>query len=141
MSTPIIKFESKKQLEECLEWWKSKLFLNDWIIHVNYIAFHLPPLNNVDMGNCNADYVNKCALITLADYNTLPKDCIMTLCDEKVLIHELLHIIYPVYSQNSYEAFALEQITHSTLEQMAKTLLMVKYNLSFEWFDRKLKED
>lgn len=141
MRQPIIQFTSKEQFEECLKWWKNKLFLNDWIIHWNYQDYNLPPLNNMYMGNCEADYVNKGALITLADYDTLPKDCIMTLCDEKVLVHELLHLVYPSYTSDSYEAFYLEQSSHTKLEQLAKSLIMVKYNLPFDWFDRYFKKE
>lgn len=135
-STPIIKFSNEEQINKCLKWWQSKLFLTDWIIHWNIKPFDVAPLNGIYMGHTDMDYVNQCALITLADCDTLPQDCIMTICDEKVLVHELLHLVYPTYSKDSYEAFALETSEHSRLEKMAKTLIMVKYNLPFKWFDR-----
>lgn len=136
METPIIKFTSDEQVNECLKWWKEKLFLTDWIIHWDIKPFNSFPLDSVYMGHTDMDFVNKGALITLADYDTLPQDCIMTLCDEKVLVHELLHLVYPIYSKDNYEAFVLENAEHSRLEQMAKSLIMVKYNLPFEWFDK-----
>lgn len=136
MKTPILKFTSGEQVTKCLKWWQKKLFLTDWIIHWNIAPFSTPPLNELYMGHTDMDYVNKCAVVTLADQNTLPQDCVMTLCDEHTLVHELLHLVYPTYSKDSYEAFALENAEHSRLEQMAKSLIMVKYDLPFKWFDR-----
>lgn len=136
MREPIIQFKSKEQFEECLRWWKDVLFLNNWVIKWNYIDYDKEPLNSKLIGHSDCDYVNQCAVITLADYDTLPKDCIMTLCDEKVLVHELLHIKYPTYTKDSFEAFYMEMEEHAKLEQMAKTLIMVKYDLPFDWFDR-----
>lgn len=138
MKEPIVKFTSKEQLQECLDWWKHKLFLDDWVIHWNYSDFDKEPLNSKYMGNCELDALNKGALITLADYDTLPKDCIMTLCDEKVLVHELLHLKqeYIIAVDGKYESDFLYSSYHTNLEQMAKSLIMVKYDLPFEWFDR-----
>lgn len=140
MKTPIMHFTSDEQVEKCLKWWKKKLFLTDWIIHWRIAPFSEYPLESLYMGHTDIDYVNKCAMVTLADQCTLPQDSIMVLCDEKVLVHELLHLVYPSYTKDSYEAFALENVEHSRLEQMAKSLIMVKYDLPFKWFDNQFKK-
>lgn len=133
---PIIRFNSKRDIEKCLKYWRKKLFLDDWVIHWRFVDFDHNPLNGKDLGQCECDYINKAAVITLATHDTVPGECIMFLCDEKVMVHELLHLKYPSYTNSSYESYALELNDHQRMEELAKSLIMVKYNLPFQWFDR-----
>lgn len=134
---PIRKFDSIKDLEDCLNYWKTKLFLTDWIVHVHQHHFNDAPLNGENMGYCDADYVNQCAVIHLAYADTIPENS-MTTCEEHNLVHELLHLRYPVVTDHTYEGEVVARVNHADLEKMAKTLLMVKYDIPFSWFDHKM---
>ena len=55
---------------------------------------------------------------------------------ELVLLHELLHCFYPMPRQESSTlegAFYLNE-KHKDIETMAKSILMIKYDLDFSWF-------
>jgi len=61
----------------------------------------------------------------------------MTLCDEKVLVHELLHLVYPSFvNEEEFTSAYMDTEEHRKLEKMAKTLIAVKYGLPREWFSR-----
>jgi len=137
---PIRAFDNDFMLEGYLKYWVDKLFLHDWIIHVHRKDFNDPPLNGRDMGFCDADYTNQCAVIHLARADSLPEDCSMTISEEHNLVHELLHIRYPVFTDHSYESDVVAGVTHAKLEKMAKTLLMVRYDIPFSWFDHTMKQ-
>lgn len=135
--TPVMMFESFNHAMSLLRDWQNKMFLNDWIIHLKIIPFTAPPLDGLYMGHSDADHVNNCAMIYLADQTTLPQDALMTLCDEKVLVHELLHLIYPTFvNAEEFTSAYMDTEEHRKLEKMAKTLILAKYDLPREWFDR-----
>jgi len=71
----------------------------------------------------------------LKKLNDDDKNCIAKVCNEKTLVHELLHCKYNnLSSHRTYEREHLDIYEHQNLEQMAKTLMMVKYGIGFEWF-------
>lgn len=51
-------------------------------------------------------------------------------------MHELLHCKYNILEveNDKYESVYLDVQQHVLLEQMAKSLIMTKYNLDFNWF-------
>ena len=55
---------------------------------------------------------------------------------EKTLVHELLHLKYNwfVPQKESVESVYYDTLEHSLLEQMAKSLIMAKYNIPLSWF-------
>ncbi len=133
MARPIERFVSQDQLNECLKWWQEKLFLTDWIVKAEICS----PDDFIEKGNMGEnefDMVNKSCVIRILD----PKyygDRIMIYCGEKVLVHELLHCKYNwVYCESSYEGKYVDTIEHGLLEQMAKSLIMTKYDLSLDYF-------
>lgn len=133
MERPIERFASQDQLNECLKWWQEKLFLTDWVIKANICAPEDFIGSNL-MGENEFDMTNKSCMIRILN----PKyygDRIMIYCAEKVLVHELLHCKYNwIANESSYEGKYVEVMEHGLLEQMAKSLIMAKYDLSLDYF-------
>jgi len=134
-SEPIITFANDEQLQESLGEWQARLFLNNWTIRAK-----IAPFKDIDAcGDCSANTVRMFAEIRISEHKKSWFEDVQKTVDELTLVHELLHLkIGKVLSFNaeslSYpaECFALEE--HVLLEQMAKSLIMAKYNLPFEWF-------
>lgn len=62
-------------------------------------------------------------------------DRIMKYCAEIILVHELLHCKMNWISNNdTYEGKYFDTVEHALLEQMAKSLIMAKYNVGLEYF-------
>lgn len=126
-------FNSKEELTACLKWWQEKLFLTDWIIKAKICE----PCDFNDDGNLGEnsfDMVNKCCVIRILDKKYYG-DRIMKYCAEKVLVHELLHCKYNWLSNDSsYEGKYVDVVEHGLLEQMAKSLIMAKYDLGLDYF-------
>ena len=77
----------------------------------------------------------KACVIVIKQFTDDDTSRIVKVCQEKILVHELLHCKYNfVSSPRSYESVHLDVCEHQYLEQMAKTLMMVKYGIGFEWF-------
>jgi len=125
---PIEVFKDKEQLKDCLEWWQDKLGLGDWIIKVDK-----GPEDNGEDGFINFVHERKAAQIIIADNKNVPR--IGRYCEEETLCHELLHCIYAWMEPNkSYEGIFMAQMEHQRLDDLAKTLIMVKYSLSLAWW-------
>lgn len=135
MEKPIEEFTSKTMLNASLDEWKKALFLDDWIIK----AIVCEP-NELDEGNCGEnefDMVNKSCVIRILDKKYYGKR-IMKYCAEKILVHELLHCKYNwLCPPDTMEGKYMDTLDHSLLEQMAKSLIMVKYGLGLEYFVEK----
>lgn len=132
--TPIMEFTSIEQAYECLNEWKGKLFLQDWIIKLKLCDPEEMNLKEVCGENI---YVieNKSCLIKILKPEFYG-DRIVKYCAEQILIHELLHCKYNWVERdyNSIEVVYYDTLEHSLLEQMSKSLLMAKYNLNLDWF-------
>jgi len=133
---PKIEFKSDKELMKYLEWWQKKLFLDDWIIEAK-ICKPEEFKNPDSMGENSVDIVNKCSAIRIIDKKYYSDNYILRYCAEKILVHELLHCKYDFEYADTYEARYLDVSEHALLEQMAKSLIMAKYDLDFEFFSRK----
>ena len=135
--TPIMEFESQEQLQACVEEWKKVLFLQDWTIKGALVD---PPFlddEGDELGGHNSlQVVNRCSFIQIVKPNDDIRDRIVKFCAEVTLVHELLHCKYnwTLKNADSIEYAYFETLEHSLIEQMAKSLIMVKYNLPFEWF-------
>ena len=136
--TPIMEFESQEHLQSCIEEWKKVLFLQDWIIRGILVD---PPFVDEDCGGelCahnEFQIVNRCSLIRIVKPNEDIKSRIVKYCAELSLVHELLHCKYnwTAKSSESIEYAYFDTLEHGLIEQMAKSLIMVKYDLPFEWF-------
>ena len=129
--TPIEAFKSEEEFTETCEYWKNKLYLTDWIIKFKLVddiiketADNLEGINL--LGECTFNFINKQAFIQLDNTHGIA---------ELTLVHELLHLLIPFMREDCLvcENIELERnlykdaIIHQSMEQMAKTLLMVKY--------------
>lgn len=132
---PIEFFENQEQLNKYLKEWQKRLMLTNWIIKAKIVDQNEIPEN---AGKCNSDFHNSCAMIRIAEYNH-NNNYIMKQPQELVLVHELLHCVFMQISNNNYlESVFYEEKQHQTLERIAKSLIMAKYNLDYDWF---LSED
>lgn len=130
---PIMVF-TPRTLKKCLKYWKKKLFLTDWTIQAKLVSKE--ELNSNDIGVNTFTFVDRSSLIRIA---VIPEkdrlNYVGRICDECTLVHELLHLKYNLFDGKSFEKTYVDIMEHQKLEQLAKTLIMVKYNLSFKWFD------
>jgi len=127
-------FESQEELNQYMKWWQEKLFLTDWIIKAR-ICEPCDFADGENMGENEFDMVNKCCIIRILDKKYYGNR-IIKYCAEKVLIHELLHLKYNwLKNENSYEGKYVDVMEHGLLEQMAKSLIMAKYDLSLDYFE------
>lgn len=136
MKEPIRVFKNKEQLDKSLKEWQDRLFLNDWTIKAVIEKFSED--EEYFGGECIRLPVEKFALIRINK-----NDCFVELNgikiakrpQEMVLVHELLHCKYTfIEKDSSYESKTTYYIEHYLIEEMAKSLIMAKYNLSFDWF-------
>lgn len=132
---PIMCFESIDQAKACLSEWKKRLFLEDWIIRVKLVEKDDLELDNVS-GEVDFEYTNKSAVIRIL-YKI--DDFISKMPHELTLVHELLHLkynlVHPADGGQHIEQVFYDMHEHMLLEQMAKSLIMAKYNLTYDWFD------
>ena len=136
---PIEVFQSQEQLDECLKWWQDKLCMNDWIL-----AAHTVSKKEMDddssQGENHMIHERKVAEIRILKKEDMPEDStakqFLRHCDEEILVHEILHCLYDWMDsgQNSYEGVYMDEVEHQKLDQMAKSLIMVKYNLPLSYF-------
>lgn len=129
---PIMEFEDEKQAYLCMNEWKHRLFLDDWIIKIEL----LQPDDMPDMDGHNSFVVErKSCIVNICIPNNDIRGRIEKFCAEKTLVHELLHCKYNIVEEdNTYEGVLVEIHQHTLLEQMAKSLIMAKYNLDLNWF-------
>lgn len=136
IKNPIMEFENDDQLQACIEEWKKVLFLQDWIIKGKLVEELFDDNDNELAGSNSFQVTNKCGLIQIVKANEDNKSRIVKYCAEATLVHELLHCKYNWTSKcsDSIEYAYYDNLEHSLIEQMAKSLIMTKYNLPFEWF-------
>lgn len=130
---PIEEFETQQQLNECLKWWQSKLHLNHWLIKARIVG-----IDEIDENNCGENHFvfesNESAIRILRKED-FSQECIIKYCAELILVHELLHLKYDFMKPcGTFESVFYDTMEHQKLEEMAKTLIMVKYNLDLDWF-------
>lgn len=134
---PICKFESDKQFQAILKYWQQKLFLENWIIK----GVLTPELIKLDDGTVleGRNHVipqSTTAFIEVSQDETDDDIVLEKHCEELTLVHELLHCKYAYLTNTntSIESAHFEITEHAKLHEMARTLLMVKYNIGFDWF-------
>ena len=135
---PIKIYENDMQLQSSLKEWQARLFLDGWCITVELVD------------KCSADEYGTSGLnthlpIQKTAYIEILKNSFEIIeqkvfigkqPQELVLVHELLHCKFGVVynAQGTYEAKIAEYHDHSLLEEISKSLIMAKYDLSFDWF-------
>ena len=135
--TPIMEFSSEEELQACIEEWKKKLFLTDWTIKGILVDAPLLDDEGCELSGQNSfQIVNRCGVIKIVRPDEDIKSRIVKYCAEESLVHELLHCKYnwTMKSADSIEYAYYDTLEHSLIEQMAKSLIMTKYDLPFEWF-------
>ena len=134
INKPICKFESNEQFWECLQYWQNRLFLDHWVIRADLVAEKLEDNASAFLeGRNNIAAASNCAYIEVGQYEV---ETIEKHCEELTLVHELLHCKY-AYLENTnetIESVEYELIQHQRLHEMARTLLMVKYDIGLDWF-------
>ena len=130
---PIEEFTSQIMLDQSLKEWQKRLFLDDWIIKARLVAPDEFTLENV-CGENEFDMVGKCCVIRIMEKKYYG-DRILKYCAEKILVHELLHCKYNwLVAPDTMEGKYFDELDHSLLEQMAKSLIMAKYNIGLDYF-------
>lgn len=133
MQKPKEIFKSEEELKQYTKWWQEKLFLTDWII-VSKICTPEEFITDNCAGENEFDMVNKCCIIRILD-SIYYGERIIKYCAEQILVHELLHCKYNwICNENSYEGKYVDVMEHGLLEQMSKSLIMVKYGVGLEYF-------
>jgi hypothetical protein len=137
---PVIIFQDDDQFMEYLRYWQNNLFLNDWIIKGKLCSFdELNNPENPDKSIIHGDNsINvTCKTAYIRVLGELPNyDNIAKFCAEKTLLHQLLRCKYAWmdHDPDQYADCYVHECELALLEQMAKTLIMVKYELPFEFF-------
>ena len=131
MNNPIMKFENQEQAEKYLREWQHLLFLDDWVIKINLVDCI------DDEENCagRVDYNREYLYANIRIKKELNENTIDTQCHEKILIHELMHLVIP--QTDNYEDIQnlyWNENQHQIMERIARSLIMAKYNLSFDFF-------
>lgn len=139
---PVKVFSNRDEAYDCLYYWLEKLYLTDWAIKLKFVRINEEPLNDEQSGDVRRVFEQKAAIITLP----LPDDNFLDACKSSVarvgheqsLVHELLHLKEdPVQfvEDGDYTAGFYNRHKHTEIEMMARTLLMVKYNLPPSYFN------
>lgn len=136
---PINQFLSQEQLDECLKEWQHRLGLSDWIIKARLIDtaddFERP--GDDKSGECVCQPTNSCAAIRILNHKTeTVSRWILKQPQEIVLVHELLHCKIDLLERKdeTMESAFWNMSQHKLLEEIAKALIMAKYNLTLDWF-------
>lgn len=133
----IDEFKSTDQLKTCLKWWQHKLYLDSWAIRANVTDNIVSEENDDSIEGYNTlVFESEMSNIQIISKESHDKLGMMDhYCAEKILVHELLHCKYAFMENNdTYEGVYVGLNEHRLLEQMAKTLIMAKYGLDYDYF-------
>ena len=131
-SSPIMSFENDEQLQKCLAEWMDRLFLSEWNIKASLV--HGEEISGL-AGESNIQWANSCGLIKIRYANEMPDDQMEKQPHEGTLVHELLHFkMMEIENNTSIETVFWNEKQHQLLEQIAKSLLMAKYRVGYDWF-------
>jgi len=136
---PIEYFQNDKEFQKCAKEWQHKLFLDDWFIKFELIEqeIYADDKESKLFGYCQKVWENHEAIIRISHIKD-NKGTVTKGIEELTLIHELLHCkLFPLEvdeEHSSYEGLTLALQNHVHIEQLAKSLLMAKYNLDYNYF-------
>jgi len=138
---PCIEFKDQHEANLYLKEWQKRLFLDDWIIKVKVVKPNDMPKDD-ESGHISFVHHLKAAVIDIAKSRDDKDDLVIKCCHEQTLVHELLHCKYNLIEpcEDNYSGMYLDLSQHQLLEEMAKSLIMAKYGVGFEWF-RNFKEE
>lgn len=130
---PIEFFENQDQLDEYLKEWQERLFLRDWHIKAFFTdGEQIPGL----AGESDVCWQASTGFIDIRKEGQFPAGAIEKQPQELILVHELLHFKFMnMEKQNAtIESVYWCEMQHQLIEQLAKALIMAKYNLNYDWF-------
>lgn len=141
-SGPVINFKTNEALMERMRYWQRILLLQDWVISARIVP--ADELSEVDEDGSRAcglvHYIipEQCASIGIMRAEDWPADSIRKFCQELFLVHELLHLKLwrpaSVGTAHTAEGLLADAHDHTVVDQMARSLLMAKYGLEYDWF-------
>lgn len=140
-NTPILEFKNNKEFQKYCKFYQHFLFLDDWFIKFKMVdKIDLPDNNDnyvrID-GQCLFDFNSKSAVISIVNKSLYDEEINSRTVVECVIIHELLHLKVE-YWKNSLSISDNEDmfglLNHQYMEQMAKSILMLRYNLDYDYF-------
>ena len=110
-----------------------KTFLQHWIVGAKLVS--PDEMSSESVGENDFQIVGNCCVIKILKPEYYGER-VVKYCAEKTLVHELLHLKYNwlVPQKESVESVYYDTLEHSLLEQMAKSLIMAKYNIPLSWF-------
>lgn len=133
-------FKDQEQLEECLREWQHRLFLDGWLIlaHVEDKIMNPNGEEVIDTAGYNTFVFesSQANIQLLSDESYKENNTLFKHCMEKDLVHELLHCKYDWMGcqGGTYEGVYLDATEHQKLEEMAKSLIMAKYGVGYDYF-------
>ena len=132
-NAPITAFKDSEELTQRLRYWQEALFLHDWIIDTRTV--HRDEMSDPDfIGENRFNILHKISdikIIVPDEWNREP----LKYCAEHILVHELLHCKYDWLNlEDNAEGHFMDEMLHQKLEEMARSLIMVKYGVGPEWF-------
>lgn len=131
---PIDVFKNQEQLEECLREWQHRLFLDGWLIlaHVEDKIMNPDGEEVIDVAGYNTFVFesSQANIQLLSDESYKENNTLFKHCQEKDLVHELLHCKYDWMGcqVGTYEGVYLDATEHQKLEEMAK------YGVDYNYF-------
>lgn len=139
---PIEIFKSEEQFKDCCKYWQHILFLDNWFIRFEMVDEPINLDGDILYGVCEFNYLNKEAVIRIFNgrFDADDSRIVCKECAELTVIHELLHLREEYISEidigcSDTRTFH-EYMFHQGIETMAKTLLMTRYSLGYDYFFR-----
>ena len=129
---PIMEFENIQQAYACLKEWQERLFLHDWIISIELDC----ELESSAAAEITKNHISKVAKIKIGRQDGID-DLFDNLkyCAEQIVVHELLHLIFDMCNYTkTIEEREFDDLVHTRIDFMARSLIMAKYDLSADWF-------
>jgi len=142
MAKPINVFKSDEEFQKCAKDWQHKLFLDNWFIEFELTTDKLYQETNLLWGYNSYSFENCSAAITVFNGEKLELDdgfgdSFSKNIAELTLVHELLHIKFEYVNDPDVIgdiAPIHQSLLHQATEAMAKSLIMTKYNLDYDYF-------
>lgn len=137
MELPKKKFVHDQELRIFLLWWKDRLGLNDWSISAKLVDSLYDEEGRELAGKNEMQILHKAAYIYISRADLVDDESsLIRVCQEKTLVHELLHCLYNwLKPPSSIEGVFFDEMDHQRLEMLARSLICVKYGLHMSWWD------
>lgn len=133
---PVFEFKSQAHLDEYLYKWKNILGLQDWMIKACVVGKeHMPLEDSAGVNEYNIPMMQ--SIIYILDPRDYEDDTIDVYIAEKILVHELLHLVITYVDRDDrYESKIVDLLEHQRVEKMAKSLIKARYHITDDDFYR-----